>query len=86
MQFGAETGLLGLSLLVILLIAFTRRAWIHYRRIHEVMPLIGILGFLTIGVSVPALDGLSGMFLGLALVGCDFSRFWIVRRAALVRD
>jgi O-antigen ligase len=84
MQFGAETGLIGLSLLLVLLLAFTRRAWIHYRSVHEVMPLIGILGFLTIGVSVPALDGLSGMFLGLALIGCDFSRFWILRRGMAV--
>jgi O-antigen ligase len=83
MQFGAETGLIGLSLLVLLLGALVQRAWRHYRRVREVMPLIGILGFLTIGVSVPALDGLSGMFLGLALVGCDFSRFWVVRRATV---
>jgi O-antigen ligase len=84
MQFGAETGLIGLGLLVLLLAAFVRRAWRHYGRVKEIMPLIGILGFLAIGVSVPALDGLSGMFLGLALIGCDFSRFWILRRGMAV--
>lgn len=84
LQFGAETGLIGLSLLLLLLFAFLRRAWRHYKRVREVMPLIGILGFLTIAVSVPALDGLSGMFLGLALIGCDFSRFWVLRRATPV--
>jgi O-antigen ligase len=84
MQFGAETGLIGLGLLALLLAAFVRRAWRHYARVKEVMPMIGILGFLTIGVSVPALDGLSGMFLGLALIGCDFSRFWILRRGVAV--
>src|SRR4051812_17715121 len=86
MQFAAETGLLGLSLLIILLGALIRRAWRHYRRVGEVMPLVGILGFMTIGVSVPALDGLSGMFIGLALIGCDFSRFWVVRRMAMVQN
>jgi O-antigen ligase len=84
MQFGAETGLIGLGLLALILAAFVRRAWRHYARVKEVVPLIGILGFLTIGVSVPALDGLSGMFLGLALIGCDFSRFWILRRGMAV--
>lgn len=84
MQFGAETGLIGLALLGLLMLAFLRRGWRHYRRVHEVTPLIGIVGFLTIGISIPALDGLSGMFVGLALVGCDFSRFWIVRRTAAV--
>ncbi len=85
MQFAAETGLLGLSLLIILLSALIRRAWHHYRRAGEVIPLVGILGFMTIGVSVPALDGLSGMFVGLALIGCDFSRFWVVRRMTPTR-
>jgi O-antigen ligase len=83
LQFGAETGLIGLGLLAILLVAFIHRAWTHYARVREAMPLIGILGFLTIGISVPALDGLSGMFLGLALIGCDFSRFWVVRRSTV---
>jgi O-antigen ligase len=86
MQFAAETGLIGLALLALLLGAMIRRAWTHYRRAGEVMPLIGILGFMTIGVSVPALDGLSGMFLGMALIGCDFSRFWVVRTIAPVRN
>jgi O-antigen ligase len=86
MQFIAETGLIGFALLLILLSALVRRAWTHYRRAREIMPLIGILGFMTIGISVPALDGLSGMFVGLALIGCDFSRFWIVRRVAALRN
>jgi O-antigen ligase len=86
MQFAAETGLLGLSFLAILLGALVRRAWRHYRRVGEVVPLIGILGFMAIAVSVPALDGLSGMFVGLALIGCDFSRFWVVRRITPVQD
>ncbi len=85
LQFAAETGLLGLSLLIILLGSLLRRAWRHYRRAGEVAPLLGILGFMAIAVSVPAIDGLSGMFVGLALIGCDFSRFWVVRRMAQAR-
>jgi O-antigen ligase len=79
LQVGAETGLIGLSLLALLLGAIIRRAWLHYRRVGEIMPLIGIAGFMTIGMSVPGFDGLSGMFLGLALCACDFSRIYRVR-------
>jgi O-antigen ligase len=86
LQFGAETGLIGLGLLGLILLSFIRRAWKHFRHAREIVPLIGILGFMTIGVSVPALDGLSGMFLGLAFIGCDFSKFWVVRVAAPLRN
>ena len=86
LQFVAETGLIGLGLLGAILAGFISRAWRHYRRAKELVPMLGILGFLTIGISVPALDGLSGMFLGLAFLGCDFSRFWVARRVANVRN
>jgi O-antigen ligase len=85
LQFAAETGFFGLGLLAAILASLFRRAWRHYRRAREIVPLLGVLGFLTIGVSVPALDGLSGMFVGLAFLGCDFSRFWVARAVAPVR-
>ncbi len=80
LQVGAEAGLIGMALLAILLGAMIRRAWLHNRMVGEIMPLIGIAGFMMIGVSVPAFDGLSGMYVGLALAGCDFSRMYVVRR------
>ena len=86
MQFAAETGLIGLAMLALVLGALLRRAWTHYLRAREVIPLVGIVGFMTIAISVPAIDGLSGMFVGLALIGCDFSRFWILRTVTPVRN
>jgi O-antigen ligase len=86
MQFAAETGLIGLAMLALMLGALVGRAWTHYQRAREVIPLIGIVGFLTIAISVPAIDGLSGMFVGLALIGCDFSKFWILRTMTPVRN
>lgn len=80
LQVGAEAGLIGLILLAILLGAAIRRAWLHYLQVGEIMPLVGIAGFMVIGISVPAFDGLSGMYLGLALAGCDLSRIYVVRR------
>ncbi len=84
LQVGAETGLIGMALLAVLLGAMVRRAWRHERTVGEIMPLIGVVGFLMVGVSVPAFDGLSGMFVGLALAGCDFSRMYVVRRVMRV--
>ncbi len=41
-----------------------------YRQVTgNIVPLLGILCFMTIGLSVPGMDGISGIFLGLALLG-----------------
>jgi len=84
LQVGAETGFIGMGLLAILLASLVRRAWRHYHILGEVMPLVAITGFMMIGVSVPALDGLSGMYLGLALAGCDCSSIYVMRRVVPV--
>lgn len=63
----AETGLLGAIPMVIILVACLRRAIRHYRRYGELVPLVGIVGFMLIGVSVTAFDFVSGVYLGLAL-------------------
>ena len=73
-------------MLALLLGALVRRAWTHYQRVREVMPLIGILGFMTIGNFRPRPRRPFGMFVGLALIGCDFSRFWIMRTVTPVRN
>ena len=66
-QIIAETGLLGAVPMVIILFAILRRAIRHYRRYGELVPLVGIVGFMLIGVSVTAFDFVSGVYLGLAL-------------------
>jgi O-antigen ligase len=66
-QIIAECGLLGFIPMVIILFATLRRAIGHYRRYGELVPLVGIVGFMLIGVSVTAFDFVSGVYLGLAL-------------------
>src|ERR1700735_1087741 len=67
-QIIAECGLLGIIPLMIILFALLRRGIMHYRRWGELVPLVGIVGFMLIGVSVTAFDFVSGVFFGLALM------------------
>lgn len=69
MNVGVETGIIGLAILAVFLWKLVFRG-VRYRQVTgNVVPLIGILCFMTIGISVPALDGISGLFLGLAFLG-----------------
>lgn len=87
LQVIAETGLLGLIPLFVLLGALLRRAIGHLRHYGEVMPLVGIVGFMFIGVSVTALDFISGIYLGLAFMAREanprFSAFQVWQAPAL---
>ena len=65
-QIIAECGLVGFIPMVIILFATLRRAIGHYRRYGELVPVVGIVGFMLIGVSVTAFDFVSGVYLGLA--------------------
>ena len=69
MQVGVETGMIGLIVLAIFLGRLIVKTIIYRRLTGQVVPLIGILGFMTIGISVPGLDSISGLFLGLAFLG-----------------
>jgi O-antigen ligase len=75
-QIIAECGLLGFIPLMLIIFSLMRRAIRHYKRFGEVMPLIGIVGFMLIGVSVTAFDFVSGVYFGLALCSREmFPRF-----------
>lgn len=69
LQIGVEAGMIGLAILF----GFLGRLFfncIRYRQItRNSIPLMGILCFMTIGLSVPALEGISGLFLGIAFLG-----------------
>jgi O-antigen ligase len=67
-QVIAECGLLGFIPLICILASLYSRAIVHYRRFGEVTPLMGIVGFTVIGISVTAFDFVSGIFFGLALM------------------
>jgi O-antigen ligase len=79
MQIGIECGSIGLVLLALFLGALLYNGFRHLHIHGEIAPLLGVVGFMAIAVSIPAVDGVSGLLLGFSLVGGDASRFRIVR-------
>jgi O-antigen ligase len=79
MQIGIECGSIGLALLGLFLGALLYNGFRHLRNHREIAPLLGIIGFMAIAVSIPAVDGVCGLLLGFSLVGGDLPRFRIVR-------
>ncbi|WNM58130.1 O-antigen ligase family protein [Candidatus Nitrospira allomarina] len=69
LHIGVETGLIGLLLLTVFLASLISKGLVHRRVTGEVGPLLGVPCFMTIGLSVSALDPLSGLFLGIAFLG-----------------
>lgn len=69
MHVGVETGMIGLTMLAIFFGKLIFKTFRYRKLTGQVVPLIGIIGFMTIGISVPGLDGISGLFLGLAFLG-----------------
>jgi O-antigen ligase len=68
LQVTGETGLLGVIPLLWILGSLVRRGIVHLRRWGEIMPLIGIVAYMALGMSVSGFDSLSGIFLGLAFM------------------
>lgn len=83
LHVGAETGFLGLGILACLLAAFLHQAAAHLRLCREVMPLLGIAGYMTIGVSVSAFDAVSGIYLGFSAMALELSCAYISRIGTL---
>lgn len=69
LQIGVETGMIGLTILAIFFSKLIFSGLLYRRVTGNVVPLLGILCYMTIGVSVPAIDGISGLFLGLSFLG-----------------
>lgn len=78
---GAETGLIGLTALTLLLAVLLRRCWARRHRCGEMAPLLALLCFMVIGVSVSGTDAISGVFLGIAAVAKDYTGFAVLRMA-----
>lgn len=68
LQVIAETGVMGFIPLMLILGALLRRTSVHLRQYGEVVPLVGIVGYMLIGLSVTAFDVVSGIYLGLAFM------------------
>lgn len=79
LQVLAETGLLGGLICFGCLAILTAKTLRYRRRTGDITPLIGILGYLTICVSVPGIDGNSAIFLGLGLLSGYSWRVWALR-------
>ncbi len=70
---GAETGLPGMMALLVLLGVLTVRTVRHLRATGEIVPLMALIGFSVIGVSTSGMDAISGVFLGYAFGGGDYT-------------
>jgi O-antigen ligase len=82
LQVIVETGVLGFVPLMCILGSLFNRAVAHLRRFGEVTPLVGIVSFLLIGLSVTAFDVLSGTILGLALMAREPNPRYVAREFA----
>jgi O-antigen ligase len=83
-QIIVECGMLGFLPMMVTLFAALYRAIQHYRRYGEATPLIGIVGFMIIGVSVTAFDFVSGTYLGLALMSRESNTRYAMRRMMVI--
>jgi O-antigen ligase len=78
LHVGAETGMIGLTLLSILLFGLLREGWIHWRLTREFVPLLGTTAFIMMGLTVSGLDSLGGLLLGLGFLGGSRENLWRV--------
>jgi O-antigen ligase len=69
LHIGVETGVIGFIALTLLLLPLLWRGFICWRSTGDSVPLIGLIGFMVIGLSVSGFDASSGVFLGLGLLG-----------------
>ena len=68
LQVVGETGLLGFIALLWILGSLLRRSIGHLKRWGEITPLVGIVAYMVLGMSVSGFDAFSGIFLGLAFM------------------
>ncbi len=81
LQVGVELGTFGLVCLFTFLYFLTVKAWRFYRLTGDPVALVGAIGYMAIGLSIPAFDAASGCLLGLGLIASDLSRFVVVAEA-----
>lgn len=67
LHVGAETGAIGLAALAFILLPPLSQGFTRARQHGELTLFLGVIGFMTIGLSVSAMGMNSGIFLGLGL-------------------
>lgn len=81
LQVIGETGLLGAIGLFSILGSLIYRSILHTRRLGEMLPLIGVVSYMTIGLSVSGFDAFSGVCLGLAFMARESTSRFTIREA-----
>jgi O-antigen ligase len=76
-----ECGLIGIGLLAWFLLTIIVRSIKYAMMTGELVPLLGIVSFMVVGCSIPAIDGASGLFLGCGLLSFETSRLFVRRSA-----
>lgn len=74
-----ECGSIGAALLAAFLLTIVVRSIQYARKTGELIPLLGIVGFIVVGCTIPAIDGASGLFLGCGLLSFETSRLFVTR-------
>jgi O-antigen ligase len=86
LQIGAETGIFGLTLLSVLIVSVSRKAWKHFAVYGEIVPLLATISFLLLGASVSGLEIVGGVVLGVGFVAGSRANLWIVRGRWLINN
>ncbi|MBV9081583.1 MAG: O-antigen ligase family protein [Acidobacteriaceae bacterium] len=80
LQLLVETGGMGFLIFATILAGIAAGAAQYRRRTGEIVPLMAFVCYLVVGLSVAALDAMSAVYLGLALMGSNYCGFWRVYR------
>jgi hypothetical protein len=81
-----ETGLAGLALLGVLLVNIFRKGRRHLAIYGEIVPLLGTISFLLVGMSVSGLEIVGGVLVGVGFVAGNRANFWVVRSQYTIRS
>jgi O-antigen ligase len=83
LQLLVETGSIGFLIFAVIMLGIGLRTHEHRRTTSEIVPLLALYCYLTIGLSISAFDAISGVYVGLALLGGDYRSFCRVTLARL---
>jgi hypothetical protein len=86
LHMAIECGLIGVFLLAAFLLTIIVRSIRYIKLTGEFAPLLGIISFIVVACTIPAIDGASGLFLGFGLLSFETSGLWIVRTRAAVSE